>query len=307
VFGTIKANSDTAFRELTARILGFYHDQLFNRHWGEQIRFAPGNIVSINMTFQGLNPQQAQEVWRPFVDWVAKAPQDFAWETPLQIVALPAQQLWDAKFLKQNAPGLIVADDRPGAPEGNFLWAVDQGQPGQFMHGYRSAWLPASLLEKDRQSALADALVAGSRHRGISLHCNKGLAGASADDLAAARDTAMNPSVLDAFALAILGGSSPQAFPGIPGHEPDLVAARRTAGDINKAMDELLKVVTNPGSYVAESDFFERAWQQSFWGSNYTRLAAVKKKYDPSGLFFVHHGVGSEDWSDDGFTRLRGG
>ena len=43
VFGTIKANSETAFRRLTARIIGFYHDHLFNRHWGEQIRFEPGN------------------------------------------------------------------------------------------------------------------------------------------------------------------------------------------------------------------------------------------------------------------------
>jgi hypothetical protein len=31
----------------------------------------------------------------------------------------------------------------------------------------------------------------------------------------------------------------------------------------------------------------------------------VKTKYDPQGLFFVHHGVGSEDWSADGFTQLR--
>jgi hypothetical protein len=29
----------------------------------------------------------------------------------------------------------------------------------------------------------------------------------------------------------------------------------------------------------------------------------VKKKYDPNGLFFVHHGVGSEEWSADGFVR----
>ena len=29
-----------------------------------------------------------------------------------------------------------------------------------------------------------------------------------------------------------------------------------------------------------------------------------EKKYDPTGLFFVHHGVGSEEWSEDGFTRL---
>lgn len=26
---------------------------------------------------------------------------------------------------------------------------------------------------------------------------------------------------------------------------------------------------------------------------------------DPGDFFFVHHGVGSEDWSPDGFTPLR--
>ena len=91
----------------------------------------------------------------------------------------------------------------------------------------------------------------------------------------------MNPAVLDAFALAILGGEGPPAFPGIPGHEPDLAAARREATEINRAMDELLKVVSTPGSYVSESDFFEKDWGQSFWGSNYPKLAAVKRKYDP--------------------------
>ena len=35
----------------------------------------------------------------------------------------------------------------------------------------------------------------------------------------------------------------------------------------------------------------------------YARLE-VKNRYDPDGLFFVHHGVGSERWSADGFTRL---
>ena len=68
-------------------------------------------------------------------------------------------------------------------------------------------------------------------------------------------------------------------------------------------MDELRKVVLDPGSYVSESNFFEQSWQQSYWGTNYPRLRAVKAKYDPTGLFFVHRGVGSEEWSPDGFTR----
>ena len=49
---------------------------------------------------------------------------------------------------------------------------------------------------------------------------------------------------------------------------------------------------------------FQADWQEAFWGDNYARLRAVKQKYDPDGLFFLHRGVGSEDWSADGFTRV---
>ena len=55
---------------------------------------------------------------------------------------------------------------------------------------------------------------------------------------------------------------------------------------------------------VCETDYFEANWQDSFWGDNYARLKRIKQKYDPDGLFFLHHGVGSEDWSADGFTRV---
>jgi FAD/FMN-containing dehydrogenase len=65
-----------------------------------------------------------------------------------------------------------------------------------------------------------------------------------------------------------------------------------------------MKIVPVPGSYVSESNYFNESWQQAFWGNNYQRLLAVKAKYDPDGLFFVHHGVGSEAWSPDGFTRF---
>ena len=57
------------------------------------------------------------------------------------------------------------------------------------------------------------------------------------------------------------------------------------------------------GSYWSESDFFQPDWQQAFWGPHAARLQAVKARYDPEGLFTVHHGIGSDAWSADGFTR----
>ena len=51
-----------------------------------------------------------------------------------------------------------------------------------------------------------------------------------------------------------------------------------------------------PGRFIA--------WQQAFWGAHYARLKQIKRRYDPEGLFFVHHSVGSEDGSADGFERV---
>lgn len=305
VFGAVKASSDAAYRALIAKAMSFYESSLFNPNWGEQMVFQTDNTLRIAMVFQGLEPQQAEQTWARFLDWI-RSSKDYSFVSEVKVIGLPARKFWDAGFLQQNAPGVVVADDRPDAPKGHVLWAVDQGQVGQFIHGYKSAWMPASLLRKDRQAALVDAVFASTRQWQMAFHFNKGLAGAPADEIAAARKTATNPAVLDAFALAIIAGEGPPAFPGMPGANPDLAGARKDAKFIGKAMDALLKVAPGTGSYVSESDYFERAWQTAFWGTNYPRLSSLKQRYDPTGLFFVHHGVGSEAWSEDGFTRLRG-
>jgi FAD/FMN-containing dehydrogenase len=301
---TIKAASDIAFRDLIGRFISFYNDSLFNPHWGESVAFRPDNTLAITMVFQGLDKQQANDTWQPFFDWVAKSPQELTFEAAPKIESLPARNFWDAEFLRKNAPGIVFTDHRPDAPETHVWWAGNQGEVGIFWHGYQSVWLPASLLKNEKQKRFAETLFASSRHWRVALHFNKGLAGAPAEAIAAARDTATNPAVLYAFALAIIAGGGPSAYRGIPNHEPDLQVARKHADEIEKSMNELQKIVPDAGSYVSESNFFERSWQRSFWGANYPRLRAAKAKYDPAGLFFVHHGVGSEDWSADGFTRL---
>jgi hypothetical protein len=301
---TIKATTAAAFRRLIGLMLEFYSRSLMNPHWGEQIRLRSDNTLQIQMVFQGFTRSEAQAVWRPFMDSVDAAPQDFKVEfSPLKIISTSAKTLWAPTMLKKLL-GFISVDDRPGAPDGNVFWPGDQGQAGQFLHGFESAWLSAAYLGVDQRQAFGDALFAATRHWDLELHLNKGLAGAPSQAVAAAKDTAMNPAVLDAFALVICSAGEPPAYPGVPGHEPDAVLARKQAQAIGRAMDELRKLVPSAGSYVSESNFFEANWQQSFWGSNYSRLYAVKAQYDPDGLFFVHHGVGSEGWSADGFTKL---
>jgi hypothetical protein len=198
----------------------------------------------------------------------------------------------------------MIPDQRPGASPDHGYWRGDQDQVGAFLHGYDSLWLPAALLEPTAQPRLAEALYAASRHKKVELHINKGLAFAPAAAVKASLDTAMNPGVTEAFALAIIADGERPSYPGESRPPMDLDAAHRDARAIDTATAELRKAVPQAGSYLSESNFFNERWQEAYFGSNYPRLLRVKKQYDPEGLFIVHHGVGSEHWSADGFTRL---
>ena len=304
VFGAIQAGTDADYRALIAQMIKFYAEALFNPHWGEQIKFEGEKTLGLSLVFQGLSKAEAESVWAPFIDWLKARPQ-YKVLRPIQAMALPAQQFWNAEFMqKYLPPGVMVSDPRPGAPRHHAAWGGDLEQVGWFVHGYHSAWMPASLLEPRRQEQLVDALYECKRHWDVALHLNKGLAGAPADAIEAARDTATNPQVLDAFALAICAGGGAPAYPGMPGQAPDMARAYRRAATLQQGMQALMKAAPEAGAYVSESDYFLKDWQRAYWGGNYPRLLAAKQKYDPQDLFFVHHGVGSEGWSADGFTRL---
>lgn len=302
VSGDISASSDDAWRTLVAKFIEFYRTSLFNEHWGETVNLRGDRRLSLSMMWHGLSQAQAEAAWAPFLDWV-KARKEYSLKGP-RIVAIPARHLWNPQFFAKYAPGVMVADDRDHASPDHAVWAGDREQAGWFIHGYQSAWLPAGLLDDARKDALADSLVAAARHWDVGLHFNKGLAGAPADALARSRDTATNPGVLDAFALAIIAAGGAPAFPGMPGAKVDHDKAKGDATAIGQAMNELMKAAPGAGSYVSESDFFHQRWQDAYWGANYPKLAGIKQKYDPDGLFFVHHGVGSEQWSADGFERV---
>jgi FAD/FMN-containing dehydrogenase len=327
---TVKAVSDDAYHRLIREFVSFYKEHLFNDHWGEQSQFNPDNTLEIKMIFQGLDLEQAKKVWQPFREWVANLPHEYSLEGRLPIVSIPARHFWDVQWWKQHWPEIafpnpngnpligvfdyglaslipnpiLKFDQRPDAGLNNAWWKGNTGEAAWFIWGYESLWLPDSLLENDAQQRLADALFASSRVSSVSLHFNKGLAGAPSDAIARAKETATNPAVMTAFALVIVADAQGPAYPGIPGHEPSVEEGRKAAQRIHQCMDQLRAIVPNSGAYVSESNYFEKGWQQAYWGSNYLRLAEIKRKYDPDGLFIVHNGVGSEQWSADGFTKL---
>ncbi len=331
-FGTvnfkIKADSDDSYRRLIREFVSFYRENLFNDHWGEQARFSPSNTLEISMLAHGVDSGQAKKAFQPFLDWVKQSPHAYSFEGRTTIGAIPARHFWDMQWWKGHWPEVVFPrngnplhallddtlihvikepvvdfDPRPDAPADDAWWTGNTGECGWFIWGYESMWLPDSLLNDASQQRLADAMFAATRHFGFEMHFNKGLAGAPPEAIAWAKDTATNPAVLSAFALVISGDGQQPAYPGIPGHEPSIADGREAAKRIHQCMDQLRALVPDYGAYFNESNYFEEGFQKAYWGSNYPRLAEIKKKYDPDGLFFVHNGVGSEGWSRDGFTK----
>jgi len=289
---TISASSDTAYQALVEQMISFYQQSLFNPHWGEQITFGPGSQISVAMAFQGLTQAQAEQTWAPFFDRVKARPADYTL-TGQEVAAIPAQDYWNAAFFELYAPEDIVPDDLPGAPKDYYYWKSDASEVAAFWSAYQSTWLSQQLLDPEHQPALVDALMHASQYWSVTLHCNKGLAGGAADAVAWTADTAMNPAVLDAFALVIAATCQQAVYPGIPGHEPNTAQGQQQAQAITAAMAPIKALREQPASYFNETDYFQADWQTAFWGGHYARLLQVKNRYDPGGLFLVHHGVGT--------------
>ncbi|KAJ6595499.1 FAD-binding domain-containing protein [Mycena vulgaris] len=60
----------------------------------------------------------------------------------------------------------------------------------------------------------------------------------------------------------------------------------------------------NGATYSNEADVLDPNFQTTFFGPNYAKLSAIKRKYDPEDLFIVPAGVGSERWDQWGHCTV---
>ncbi|RHZ67136.1 putative isoamyl alcohol oxidase [Aspergillus thermomutatus] len=77
-----------------------------------------------------------------------------------------------------------------------------------------------------------------------------------------------------------------------------------TARMIPDLMDSTIEPVwrrwaPDTGSYMNEGSAFSSTWKNDFYGENYDRLLAIKRKYDPNESLFIWSGVGSDTWTYD--------
>lgn len=287
VDGKIKATGDQSYRELIEKFIDFYRENLHNPHWGEQATLNPDNSLDLHFVFQGLDKEQAVKVWDPFINWVKERPAAYA--LTIEAREVPADKWWDFEYREKKGLGKLVH-----YKENLYYSAGNQDEVGVYLYSHRTRWLPITLFSKENSKNFATTLFNASRFWPIALHFNKGLAGAPNETIERERKTAINPIVLDSAALAIVAAIAQDIYPGVSGHEPDLKRGLELSSKVNAAAQIIFDATPGSGSYSNETDYFEKDWQKSFWGDNYSRLLNIKQKYDPTNLFRCHHSVGSE-------------
>jgi len=290
VTGRISARGDEEFRHLLRVLVGLL-PELCDGHWGEHISVTPQNTVEIALMSVDLGGTEIDSLITPLTDWTERQPG--AYISDLRVSATDFASLWDPAAWEATRASAIVRDRRAGSASSHFWWSGNQWEVSWYINAFQSWWLPRRLLDESPDE-LADTLYAASRNWPVRLDLNKALSGANPEAVARCRATAMNPAVLDAAALVLAVSAQQFTFPGVAGHQPDPDAAAAGARGVAGAMRLIRDLAPGAGTYLNECDYFEPDWQSSLWGSNYPRLLAIKRRYDPGNIFRVHHGVGSE-------------
>lgn len=274
--------------------------------------------------------------WR----WAAGVPIDYPEPFVLPMKSITVEDQSIAK-LYPTPTGKLIKDD----PKGRWVDTATINEMNAYWIGYASRYISMDLFSQPQVlAAKLDELVqTEGSPESFQVFFGKALGGKVNFDTSV--DLPVNPAVYTSGALLITAAALQNNFPDLPQTWETLQlfekAARSffTAHGVDKGcfskklfgddkVQECWTTVTaavdgyvesfntvytakmrelfGDASYANEGDFFEQGWQESFWGSNYPRLKAIKDAVDPQGLFVCHHCVGSEEWTEDGNCRLDG-
>jgi FAD/FMN-containing dehydrogenase len=288
LYGSISAANDAAYEELIYRYITFAGERLCNSSWGEGVTFLKEkNIIDVGTAFLDTSAEEAMRLWEEFLAPLKKRPNEFNVQIDCKIHAF--KDKWNPLVQKS-----VMMDSREGAPEGYFWWKGNDVEVGAYWANYQGRGIPLDNMKGVEAKILANAIFNASRTSLILFQTNKGLAGQPQESYLRDITTSMNPAVFKNAGFVTLASWVQYKYVGIKGHEPDMILAAREAEGVHRAMAYIKKATPTGASYTNEGSYFEKNWQSEFWGNNYPRLLEIKKKYDPTNVFHVHNGVGSE-------------
>lgn len=298
ISGPITAKSDDAFRELIQRYVEFAGSTLSDPIWGEGMilneayamadRFDQDlNTMQIGTTFLDITTDAARAAWEPFLAPLQARPEDFSVDVAFS--SQPFRDRWNPTTRE------AIFDNRRNAPGGYFWWRGNAAEVGAYWGAYDGRGVPWSMTQGDRSRVLAQGLFDASRTSLLLWQTNKALYGEHPEAKERDLTTSVNPAVFDNVAFITIGAWKQSKYPGIDGHEPVRAESQAQFTGVMTASEFVHAATPGGGSYSNEGNYFQDNWQTEFWGSNYPRLLRVKKQYDPTNLFRVHKGVGSED------------
>ena len=236
-----------------------------NPHWGEQIGLRERQHVEVAMVFQGLTREPGRGGLAAVPGLVAARATRCLECAVLDRWRSPRGDFWDADWLQAATPDVIARTTGPARRRKTSSGRAT-GQAGQFLHGYQSTWLPASLLKDDAARRARRRPLRREPPLELVAALQQGPGGRTGRRRSPrSRDTAMNPAVLDAFALVIIAGGPP----GLPRHCRPRARPRRRRREAARHRPRdgrVAQAVPDAGSYVSESNFFEPDWQTLLLG-----------------------------------------
>jgi hypothetical protein len=307
VFGKVTAKNDKAYKSLIRSFIKF-SPRIMNEHWGGVAALDAQNNLNINFPSVGIDKQTEKKVWAPFVKWVKQHHNIYKFD------GFKYTQVAGNKFYtpsrdnpKSSIFPVLWGSDTPKT-NWQWWWELTKTDANRYIMNFESWWLPANLFTQKDPSVLVNALFKSSRyakHNDVMMQFIKGMAGGLPASIRRSRQTPVNPAAYSAAALAVVSADVPFDYYSVNSPKLKKMAAsiNQNAKNMHRSIEILKAIAPNSGSFVSETSYFEPNWQHSFWPTSYTRLYKIKQKYDPNGLFYCHHCVGSEAWQKGGMCR----
>ncbi len=274
------------YEQLIRHTLTFLRDHVINNSLYGIIVFKASNgqyIIYLTPGYIGTKYSD-MKIWAPYFNWVQKHSVQYTLSVKPTYVTIPFNKYYNAAYVNSVTPGTYTPNTLPNAPKGQYWRASNNLLHYDYIGNQITTWPPMEMLNSKNIQSFSEAISQASvKSTDVIFELSKGLGGGSHAAIRRFKKTATNPGAADAIGFLAVGDVMQNIFPDVKGHDP-----KEHAQMLDKYIQNTrlaMQIINNaivkatgkyPGAYINETTYFEKNWQQAFWGNNYLRLLRVK-------------------------------